>query len=245
MHMNEPRRVDEKALANAGPVDSTCLGPAREGSSRLERIDILDAASAAAYLPPSTVRTKAGTAKCVPKPVAKPVVRPVHPPDFADELERPLKARRSKHQSASGAQELKPKRKPRTRRLPVEGELTLVPWSPDRGPPQETDGSAHHGHTSDPIVELSSQSHHHGIAPFDDADNGVHNKQGSRAPLTAIRKRLKTSTLTHKIMKPRRAEEALSGFCNRKKVAMVGDGFDASELYINVRVVSHRRPKPK
>ncbi|RMY42386.1 hypothetical protein D0865_12010 [Hortaea werneckii] len=62
----------------------------------------------------------------------------------------------------------------------------------------------------------------------------------SQAPLTALRKRIKTSKLEHKIVKHERSQRLFPS----NERPNIGDGFEKSELHVEFRIVSHRRRKP-
>ncbi|RMY77511.1 hypothetical protein D0863_01285 [Hortaea werneckii] len=62
----------------------------------------------------------------------------------------------------------------------------------------------------------------------------------SQAPLTVLRKRIRSSKLEHKIVRHERSQRLF----HLKEQASIGDGFEKSELHIEYRTVSHRRRKP-
>lgn len=62
----------------------------------------------------------------------------------------------------------------------------------------------------------------------------------SQAPLTTIRKRMKSSKLEHKIVKHERSRRIFPS----KEKSSIGDGFEKTELRVEHRIVSHRTRKP-
>ncbi|KAI7360558.1 hypothetical protein KC354_g8768 [Hortaea werneckii] len=61
-----------------------------------------------------------------------------------------------------------------------------------------------------------------------------------QAPLTTIRKRIRSSKLEHKIVKYEGSRRPFPFKGNRN----IGDGFEKSELHFDNRIVSHRKRKP-
>ena len=62
----------------------------------------------------------------------------------------------------------------------------------------------------------------------------------SQAPLTVLRKRIRSSKLEHKIVKHERSQRLFPS----KEQPSIGDGFEKSELHVEYRIISHRRRKP-
>ncbi|KAK4544968.1 hypothetical protein LTR36_003873 [Oleoguttula mirabilis] len=214
-------------------------------SRGLNRLDVLEAAASAAGLSravASSARSKKGTAKAVRKPGPK----PVYP---AETDARPVRASKSKRvaKGVANADSILPKAVtkkqaiPPARRLPV-NELMLVASAPQYDDPLNPRSSAPGVQTQDPIRDLSGQPRRRSISSVS-SDSG-NDRPTSRAPLTVIRKRLKTPKFQHKVLKRKQSEQSFF-WGPSAHVVKPGDGFDDTELHIDYRFPTRKQHKRK
>ena len=127
------------------------------------------------------------------------------------------------------------------RRLPAK-ELFLV-TSPVNYAQDVQPASTYHGVQShDPINDRSSSQRKRSISPIG-LDDGEIPRRASKAPLTAIRKRLQTPKSRHKSLKRRTAER--SSWSRNVEEPKGRDGFEKAELAIPLHMKVQRRRKPK
>ncbi|RMX73951.1 hypothetical protein D0869_13092 [Hortaea werneckii] len=128
-------------------------------------------------------------------------------------------------------------RKPAPTHPQVGIEVTSVAGPPDQHSFLKTRGT-YYCLTTNSNAGQGRQAH-----ADDDSPPRSHSNSDDRqlqAPLTALRKRIKTSKLEHKIVKHERSQRLIPS----KEQSSIGDGFEESELHVEYRIVSHRRRKP-
>ncbi|KAI7532182.1 hypothetical protein KC331_g13720 [Hortaea werneckii] len=123
------------------------------------------------------------------------------------------------------------------RRPQLEHKLTSVACSPDQHPTLKT-RKTNHGPTKNGTTGQGRQAQADDDSPPRLRSNSEHRQ--SQAPLTVLRKRLRSSKLAHKIVKHKRSQRLFPS----KGQPSIGDGFEKSELHVGYRIVSHRRRKP-
>ncbi|KAI6898936.1 hypothetical protein KC318_g5492 [Hortaea werneckii] len=116
-------------------------------------------------------------------------------------------------------------------------EVTSVAGSPDRHSSLKARGT-YHCLTTNGTTGQGRQAQ----ANNDSLPRSRSNSEGrqSQAPLTILRKRIRSSKLEHKIVKHERSQRLFPS----KEKPSIGDGFEKSELHVEYRIVSHRRRKP-
>ncbi|KAK5136647.1 hypothetical protein LTR08_002661 [Meristemomyces frigidus] len=230
----------------ASPVRSEQAAIVAYGLSRTE---VLEAAVFASE-PPEALANTAQIKKRTGKAVRTPAPKPVYPPRLSERRDRDNATSRlgpsvGRKDSASTVVPSVPRKtsNPSARRLPV-NELVCVadpPQCEDFADPRST---AQDVHTQDPIAEFSIQPRRRKVSSISDDSDGEESRP--RAPLTTIRKRLKTPNLrqNHKVIKRRQPELPLL-WGPRVRVIRVGDGFDEKELHIGYRVPTRKQNRRK
>lgn len=186
--------------------------------------------------------SKKGIARPVPKTAAK-LVYPVEKKAVADKTPRARSQapRKRAAEPVSAKQTSKPKpestkartatrsKAARTTRLPV-NELLLVPFSSDEPAAPSAKENDSDQEDQDPITNITSSSQKRALSPHHDGgDDSV------KAPLTTIRKRLKTPRFTHKSVAALRKKQSRrsSIFRTNDETFNLGDGFESSELKLD------------
>lgn len=234
---------NDSLLSDAEPVTPPRPIHDKRISRGPTKLEILEAAASASGRPGASAST-AQSRKATARTVRKTSPKPIYAPEPNTVREKMAKTVRNAGVQVYAQVSKSSKRQPRTpaRRLPV-NELFLVASAPQNESLFDPASSAVRFEIQDPIKDLSSQPRRWGVSHI--SSDSADDSPKTRAPLTAIRKRLKTSKFRHKVLKPKQTARSLF-HTTQTSETIVGDGFATSELHIDhrIRLRKQRKRKP-
>ena len=219
---------EDSELSDAEPLPTRASRDVRKIGTPAATSGARDAVSGTSK---GTTHRKALVAKSVRQPVRKTV--------------QPRKPAQQTRVKALGKNTPKSKLATPARRLPA-NELFLVASPPDDTANIDPVSSLHRVQSEDPIRDSSSSPRKRGVSPIDsNAEASPSKKQ--KAPLSAIRKRLKTPKWRYKSLRSLRKQQVgqVSMWTGNVFEPRGRDGFNESELAIAPQAKIQRRHKRK